>query len=142
MQLLTHLVKCAKNSDIMLKFLVILLVVLAMSDCRVFRPAPRRHRDHKLWATMKDLLRQDHHGCDILVIGAITHCGPKGKCCDEHDACINKYEYGGLLGGKETLSRSKTLSKKAFFRSLKRARAKLLRAIIFMVRATSNLRRS
>lgn len=30
---------------------------------------------------------KDNYGCDAI----IPSCGPKGKCCDRHDACYKKY---------------------------------------------------
>lgn len=30
---------------------------------------------------------KDKYGCDVIV----PSCGPKGKCCDQHDACFKRY---------------------------------------------------
>ncbi|CAF1050588.1 unnamed protein product [Adineta ricciae] len=37
--------------------------------------------------------RRDRHGCDLPTkfVKAVSSCGPKGKCCDVHDACYKRH---------------------------------------------------
>ncbi|CAF2027540.1 unnamed protein product [Rotaria magnacalcarata] len=38
---------------------------------------------------------RDNYGCDAI----IPSCGPKGKCCDQHDACFKRHRCGAKSWG-------------------------------------------
>ncbi len=47
---------------------------------------PRMSTDQNVFIRRLIQLK-DNYGCDVI----IPSCGPKGKCCDQHDACFKRY---------------------------------------------------
>jgi hypothetical protein len=80
----------------MFKCLALILAVLIVCECR---SVARHHSRSGGQLGLMRALRQDHYGCDLPDI-VNFQCTWMGGCCDQHDACIAKYDCGGFNEGE------------------------------------------